>query len=143
MKTQITKLINGARNVLRNSEDPKYLSANRATSHIGYAGSPASLREEVSKAVSAENGETINVMVKNIELVLSRRSSLRGKTVTYTCSLSEKQYYAITGFVLTKPWKNEQTYLFSLYPNMTCELRRIGRRNSVYNYIDESFVVIL
>ena len=143
MKTQITNLINGMKNVVRDEQHEKYLNAKPATSHIGYAGSEN--RAEIAQRVFAENGETLNIMLSGVELQLHLAKSTTGKTLWYTCELSEE---IANQFMFTNG--NSRSYTLIIDSNMTVCINKFVRRNerakwrfSYYQYIDEAFITIL
>ena len=147
MKTQINQLINGSKNIIRNEEDPKYLTAKRATSHVGYAGSNRDYRNEIAARVYAENGDTLNIVVRGISLTLNISRSLSGKSWTWSCELTEDQYKALGG------WHTDGTlkkYELAIYQDCEVCLYSFTRkseaaqwRQSWMEYLDESFVEIL
>lgn len=148
MKTQITNLINGAKNVIRNMEDAKYMTAKPATSHIGYAGTNRDERNEIAAKVYEENGETLNITAKGIALTLSIHRSTTGKTWSWGCHLTEEQYVSLGGQYTEGTLKS-----YSLEVLMSCEvvLYSFTRRSEAaqwrgagpMTYLDESFIQIL
>lgn len=142
--TQIGKLINGCKNVIRDENNEKYINAPQATSHVGFAGSGA-VRSEVAAAVFSENGETMDVKLCGHPLTLTRHSSVSGKTQWYSCELSEE---LASMFVSTDG--NERIYSLIIYEDCTVEVQKFVRKNdrcqwrlSWHQYIDESFIEIL
>lgn len=145
MKTQIKNLINGAKNVIRKTNDEKYINAHQATSHVGYAGTNRDFRAEVATKVFAENGDTMRILLDGVEIELKRFTTTTGKTSTYRADISEdiaKKYVNTDG--------NMRDYSLSLMNDCTIILDKWVRRNercewrhSMYQFIDESFVEIL
>ena len=143
-KTQISKLINGCKNVIRDEKNEKYLNAPKATSHNGYAGSGA-VRSEIAAAVFAENGDTMSVTLCGYPITLTRHSSVSRKTQWYSCELSED---IASQFVCTDG--KERSYSLTIYGDCTVEVAKFVRKNercqwrqSWRQYIDESFIEIL
>lgn len=148
MKTQITNLINGAKNVIRNMEDAKYMTAMPATSHNGYAGTNRDERNEIAAKVYEENGDMLNINAKGIALTLPIHRSTTGKTWSWGCPLTEEQYVALGGQYTEGTLKS-----YSLEVLMSCEvvLYSFTRRSEAaqwrsvgpMTYLDESFIQIL
>lgn len=74
MKTQINTLVNGT---------------------TGIVGTDYATRKEVSEKVLAENGDTLRIEIKGIELELQRSCSCSGKSWQWSCDLTEEQYLTI------------------------------------------------
>lgn len=150
MKTQISNLINGAMNVIRDEEHEKYLTATQATSHVGYAGTNDKERQEISARVYYENGDTLHVNVCGIELTLQIHKSLSGKSWYWSVSLTEKQFQQICCHTSIGVGKYLHSYVLEI--NYDCRVyvqtfnrkneRRIWREGYTH-YIDEAFVTIL
>ena len=148
MKTQITNLINGAKNVIRNMEDAKYMTAKPATSHNGYAGTNRDERNEIAAKVYAENGDALNITAKGIALTLPIHRSTTGKSWSWNCDLTEEQYTALGGTYTEGTLKS-----YALTMTMSCEviLRSFTRKTEAaqwrevgpMTYLDESFIQIL
>lgn len=147
MKTQIDQLINGSKNIIRNLEDTKYLTAKQATSHIGYAGTNREQRNEIAYRVYAENGDTLNIIARGINLTLNISRSLSGKSWSWSCELTEDQYKALGG------WHTDGTLKsYSLTITGDCEVilysftrksEAAQWRQSWMEYLDESYITIL
>lgn len=88
MKTQITDLINGTRDIRRDLSNPKYIDCPKATSHIGYVGTNFKLRAEIAEKVIAENPDGMDVEMFGKKFHLSRSSSLSGKTVWFSTEIT-------------------------------------------------------
>ena len=148
MKTQISNLINGCKEVIRNMEDAKYMTAKPATSHIGYAGTNREERNEVAAKVYEENGDTLNITAKGIAITLPIHRSTTGKSWSWSCPLTEEQYVALGGQYTGGTLKS-----YSLEVLMSCEvvLSSFTRRSEAaqwrsvepITYLDESFIQIL
>lgn len=77
MKTQISNLINGSENTVRNLSAEKYL-----TNPIGFytgkpnvpqfGGTPSKTRNEIAQKVSAENPEELSIEANGMRLTLNR-----------------------------------------------------------------------
>lgn len=145
MKTQIKSLINGAKNVIRKTDDEKYINAHQATSHVGYAGTNRDFRAEVATKVFAENGETMRILLDGVGLELKRFTTTTGKTSTYRADISEeiaKKYVNTNG--------KERSYEVLMHSDCTMTINKYVRKNercnwrhSMWQDIDESFVEIL
>lgn len=75
MKTQINNLVSGT---------------------TGIVGTSYAIRHEISKRVLEENGDTLRVNVKGVELELHRSCSCSGKSWWWTTQLTKEQYMTIT-----------------------------------------------
>lgn len=148
MKTQITNLINGAWNVIRNMDDPKYLTAKPATSHNGYAGTNRAERNKIADKVYEENGDTLNITAKGIALTLQIRRSNSGKSWYWIGTLTEDQYKALGGRYTEGKYK-----CYNIVVLMSCEVVLYSFTRSSENAqwrsvglmtdLDESFIQIL
>lgn len=152
MKTQIKRFINGARDVVRNEDDPKYQSAARSTSHAGPSGSSWRERFAVGEKVFAENGETMPVDVRGVKLNLKLGKSVCAKTKWYSAEISEKQANAIVGIPANYKWftVGEGKWYFKISDDLYCSVYARSRRSPgadwrlrPHHFIDESFVTIL
>lgn len=74
MKTQINTLVSGT---------------------TGIVGTSSAIRKEISEKVLAENGDTLRVIVKGVELELQRSCSCSGKSWWWSAELTEEQHLAI------------------------------------------------
>lgn len=75
MKTQINHLISGT---------------------TGIVGTSTAIRQEVGKKVLEENGDTLRIMIKGVELEMHRSCSCSGKSWWWTAELTAEQYAIIT-----------------------------------------------
>ena len=129
MKTQISHLINGQKDVVRDLNHPKYNNASPATSHVGYAGSSHEEREEIANKVFDTNPHVLTVNVKGVVLNLHPYSSLSGKTRYYSASLTESEFMTILDLE-HKPFnKHEGGYSLEVSCDMTVKLNKFSRRN--------------
>lgn len=145
MKTQISNLINGMKNVIRKEEDAKYLTAKQATSHVGYAGTNREERNRISEMVYSENSEIMNIEINGEKITLNRKSSTTGKTIWYSAEVSEdfaRKFVNTDGRL--------RSYLLEITPSCEVVIYKHVRGNerqqwrlSYTQYIDESFVTIL
>lgn len=149
MKTQISHLINGAKNVIRDENHKKYTTAKQATSHIGYAGSNYNKRQEIAARVHCENGDNLRINIRGVELTLELNHSTTGKTWWYECALTQDQYSQICQ---TSLGIGANINEYHLYISSSCfvEVRsfhavREGQtlKQGYSPYIDEAFVTIL
>ncbi len=149
MKTQISNLINGARNVIRDEAHEKYKYAKQATSHVGYAGANDNERQEIGACVYAENGDTLHVNVRGVELTLQIHKSMSGKSWYWSAYLTDEQYQQICP---TPIGVGDNLHFYELGVNSDCRVyiqifnrrneRQIWREGYTHN-IDEAFVTIL
>lgn len=149
MKTQISTLINGQKNVIRDESNTKYANAPIATSHIGYAGTNAAIREEVANKVFAENSELINIEAIGKQFTLKKCSTLSGKTNWYETKITAEDFLLLSGYK-TLPYKAETEYTLKIEADMkvciTLHSRKNERAQWRYRstiYIGEEFVKIL
>lgn len=149
MKTQISNLINGARQIRRDLSHSKYINAAKATSHIGYAGTNRKIRQEIADRVIAENPDGMDIEMFGTQFHLDRSSSLSGKTISYSTEISIEDFMLLSGYV-EKPFKNEGSFFLTFNNDMTVEIQKLSRYgvNAQWKYrghvnIDEAFVKIL
>lgn len=145
MKTQIKSLINGAKYVIRKTDDAKYINAPKATSHVGYAGTNRDIRAEIAHKVFAENGETMTILLEGVKIEMKRYTTTTGKTSSYSAYIPEeiaKKYVTTYG--------NERSYEVLMNFDCTMTINKYVRKNERCNWrhtmwqdIDESFVEIL
>lgn len=150
MKTQISHLINGAMNVIRYEAHEKYTTANKDTSsYMGYVGSNCNERQEIATRVHSENGDTLRINIRGVELTLEFNHSTTGKTWWYECALTQDQYSQICQTSLGIGTKiNEYHLNISMYCLVEVRSFHAGREGrplklGYSQYIDEAFVTIL
>lgn len=150
MKTQITNLINGAKNVIRDEKNAKYLNAEPATSHTGFAGTCSSVRMNTAARVYNENGESLHVVVRGVELVLPIHKSVSGKSWIWGAELTEEQFNTICGFSFGVSDKAINKYTLIVNGDCTVRVEVSHRQNERQNWkagyiynLDEAFVTIL
>lgn len=138
MKTQITNIINGSKNVRILESAEKYINAKRSTSHNGYAGTSYTVKEDTFKKVLEENGESLRIELFGEELTLKLGQSLSGKSKWYYAPISESQYMKYTGS--KDGLKTTQENCPEIKINEYCDVVIANGMN--YSYIDSSFVTI-
>ena len=87
MKTQIQGIINGAKNVIRMENHPKYINA-KVNSYGNFVGTAIDECNAVGKKIFAENGDEMRANIRGVELTLHRHSSTTGKTSWFSSELS-------------------------------------------------------
>lgn len=149
MKTQISSLINGQKNVIRDESNPKYINAPMATSHIGYAGTNAAIRKEVAYKVLSENPTCLNIESRGKQFNLERKSTLSGKTCWYEASITADDFLLLSGRK-TVPYANETDYSLRIDADMKVGIILCTRSNERAQwryratvYIGEEFINIL
>ena len=149
MKTQISNLINGAKQIHRDLSHSKYINATAATSHIGYAGTNRSLRQEIADKVIAENPDGMDIEISGRKFHLNRFSSLSGKTIWFSTEISLEDFMLLSGYAET-PFKNEDSFILTFNNDMTVDIQMFSRRNSLSQWkhrgnvgVGEEFVTIL
>ena len=148
-KTQINQLINGQKAVIRDENNPKYINAPMATSHNDYAGTNASIREEIANNVFSENPELINIDARGKHFTLKKCSTLSGKTSWYETSITADDFLLLTGHC-GLPYRGETTYTLRIEADMKVCIVLCTRRNERAQwryrstiYIGEEFITIL
>lgn len=101
MKTQISSLINGSENTIRNLSAEKY-----ANNPIGVydgkgnvpqnGGTPTNERMAIAKAVDDENPTNMHILANGVGLTLGRINSVSGKSWRWETQLTKEQYEEIT-----------------------------------------------
>lgn len=149
MKTQIENLINGAKKVIRDNGHKKYISAKSSTSHEGYAGSSYELRNEIARRVYEENGDTLHVIVRGVELTLDLSKSGSGNPLYWCAEITEEQYRNICPTSIGVGAKLS-CYLLMINYDCTVNIQTFHRSNDRQSWklgythnIDEAFVKIL
>ena len=148
-KTQINQLINGQKTVIRDENNPKYINAPMSTSHNGYAGTNASIREEIANKVFAENPELINIGARGKHFTLKKCSTLSGKTSWYEKSITADDFLFLSGYKML-PYTAETEYTLKVETDMKVCITLVTRRNERAQwryrstiYIGEEFITIL
>lgn len=143
MKTQISSLINGRANVVRDISCEKYAGVDELV------GSSTEERAEITRKVIEENPDGMDIEVKGVRLHLDRYASCSGKTVWYKANLTREQYISIAGNDF--PDNRLQWYAaIDIAMDMRVSVMRFSRRNERATWrqkqsiiLDESFVKIL
>ena len=148
-KAQINQLINGQKTVIRDENNPKYINAPMATSHNGYAGTNASIREEIANNVFAENPELINIDARGKHFTLKKCSTLSGKTSWYETSITADDFLLLSGYKML-PYMAETEYALKIEADMKVCITLLTRRNERAQwryrttiYIGEEFITIV
>ena len=143
MKTQISSLINGRANVVRDISCEKYAGMD------DIAGTNSAIREEIARKVLEENPDGMDVEVKGVRLHLGRYASCSGKTIWYNAEITREQYIAITGHDFPDR-RLEWCAYFDIDMGMIPRVTRFSRRNERATWkqkqdivLDEAFVTIL
>lgn len=152
MKTQIYDFINGSKNVIRDLNASKYAECPAGTS-AEFAGTVASERAAIAEAVKLENPETLRVNVRGVELLLQAdRAKTSGRIIGYFSDITPAQWCAITGrgAEYLEIYKSETSFCFRINADMTAEALIFARKSPAamwrtrkYEFIDESFIIIL
>lgn len=150
MKTQISSLINGSKNVRRDLNNNKYKNAKKSTSHIGYAGSNHVERITIGQQVLIENATEMIISVFGETILLNRVNSLSGKTSSYIADLSENQFIKLSGYSSNPITNYQSKFSLTINEDMTVAINIFARKTEgsqwkqrMYLYIDESFITIL
>lgn len=148
-KAQINQLINGQKTVIRDENNPKYINAPMATSHNGYAGTNASIREEIANNVFAENPELIKIDARGKHFTLKKCSTLSGKTSWYETSITADDFLLLSGYKML-PYMAETEYALKIEADMKVCITLLTRRNERAQwryrttiYIGEEFITIV
>ena len=151
-KTQINQLINGQKTVIRDENSPKYIQVHQcAYVHIanGYAGTNASIREEIANKVFSENPELINIDARGKHFTLKKCSTLSGKTSWYETSITADDFLLLSGYKML-PYTAETEYTLKVETDMKVCITLVTRRNERAQwryrstiYIGEEFITIL
>lgn len=149
MKTQISDLINGAKQIHRDLSHSKYINATASTSHIGYAGTNRSLRQEIADKVIAENPDGMDIEISGRKFHLDRSSSLSGKTIWFSTEISLEDFMLLSGYA-APPFKSEESFILTFNNDMTVDIQMFSRRNNLSQWkhrgnvsVGEEFVTIL
>ena len=148
-KTQISILINGQKTVIRDENNPKYTNAPMSTSHNSYAGTNASIREEIANKVFAENPKLINICVRGKHFTLKKHSTLSGKTSWYETIITSDDFLLLSDYNML-PYTAETEYTLKIEADMKVCITLVTRRNEKSQwryrttiYIGEEFITII
>lgn len=147
MKTQISTLINGSSNTIRNINAAKY-AYNIIGTHNGSSNTPAmggthtNEREAIAAAVAAENPESMNIKANGVVLNLTRHSSTSGKTWTWDADITAEQYSQIAGMA-APTWKAGASYSIQILKDCTVALYAASGKKGFSVTLGEEFIEIL
>lgn len=149
MKTQISGLINGHKDVIRDESHPKYNDARKAQNHDGPVGSTDAERYETAQKVFAENPDFLKISIRGKEYLLEREYSTTGKTSWYCRELSPSEFLDITGYAEI-PYTWECSFMLFIQGDTTVEIQSCVRKSERAQwkprqrwYIGEELVEIL
>lgn len=91
MKTQISNLRSGSKNQLLN-ENVDYSKLNKATSHVGHAGSSNAECGLIWEKIKSENPTELKVSIFGKELILNGNWSVSGKSVSFFTTLTDGEF---------------------------------------------------
>lgn len=150
MKTQISALINGSENTIRNISSEKYIqnpigffSGKQNVPQFG--GTSAVERKRISKIVSDENPGSLLILANGVELLLPRHNSASGKSWRWEEAISAEQFTKITGKDAPE-WVHvgaKNQYGIVIYDNCTVEVFATSGRKGVNFVLGEEFIEIL
>lgn len=147
MKTQISNLINGSSNTIRNINAAKYAD-NIIGTHNGQpntpalGGTPTKEREAIAAAVAVENPESMSIKANGVVLNLTRHSSTSGKTWTWDADITGEQYAQIAGMA-APTWKSGASYSIQILKDCTVALYATSGKKGFSVTLGEEFIEIL
>lgn len=144
-KQQISNLINGEKRTIRRENHEKYLTANAATSHVGYAGTNGVERARIAEIVAEQNPGMMTVEICGHVVTLTRRTTKSGKSWWWQAEIPEElaNHFMFTDGILKA---------YTLFVNGDCTVeimkcvRKTERQQWRYSYrqpIGEEFITIL
>ena len=142
MKTQIESLINGEKRIIRDASHSKYLTAKKASSHEGYAGTNRNERMAIANQVIKENPDNLVIEVKGKRYKLDKVPDM------YVSDITAEDFTIITG---NKPlFEYEATFQLVITESMKVYIDMLTRKDNTKPfvqrgtvYIDEAFVTII
>lgn len=150
MKTQISSLINGSENTVRNLAAEKYkanpigfYSCKNNVPQFG--GTAIKERKEIAEKVSAENPNAINIIVNGIPLSLSRYNSVSGKTWRWETEITPEQYGAIVGKE-APAWNHKgakNSYGIIINGDCTVEVYATSGKKGFNTVVGEEYITVL
>lgn len=150
MKTQISSLIDGRKDVRIDQSNEKYTNAPKATSHLGYAGTNSKARHEIAERVIAENPDGLHIAAFGKEYFLNKKTSTTGKTVWFAAELSAEDFALFAGYMPEFKEGVEISYSINIsmemYVDVYCHTRNNERsqwRQRRNEYIGTEFITIL
>lgn len=151
MKTQISSLIDGRKDVRIDPTNEKYINAPKATSHTGFGGTNSRIRQEVGERVIMENPDGLHILAFGKEFFLDKKTSTTGKTVWFAAELSAEDFALFAGYM--PEFKKEGVEIsysinisMDMYVDVYCHTRNNERsqwRQRRDEYIGSEFITIL
>lgn len=150
MKTQISGLINGSENAIRNLSAEKY-----ANNPIGFydgksnvpqnGGTPTAERTAIARAVAEENPSDMHIIVNGIELTLGRINSASGKSWRWEAQITAGQYESIVNEAAPEWTHKNARNEYSLVVNDNCMVSVLASsgKKGVCRILGEEFIEIL
>lgn len=148
MKTQISNLIDGGK-VKRMMEHPKYAGYKLHNGNfIDLAGTNHIDRAEIAEKVKNEN-ENLVIELLGHRYELQRQASCSGKTIWWSCEISEGDFFELTehGGIVEN---YEKQYTLTISGDMFCTIASYARKNAncqwkerTYTKIDTAYITIL
>lgn len=150
MKTQIQDIINGAKNVIRMENHPKYSNA-KVNSYGNFVGTAIDECNAIGKKIFAENGDEMHANIRGVELTLHRHSSTTGKTSWYSSELTPDEAAIIyTGNKFEWPTEMKfKSFDITIRDDCTVTITRYGKKSEgatwkarEWSGLDGAFVTI-
>lgn len=148
MKTQVSDIIDGSRNVVRGLLHPKYAVA-RDNYGFAIGGTDYETRKSIWERVSEENPEYIDLRIRGERVYhLKRHTSTTGKSSWYSTEITDMDYTFITDMV--NPFTFEASFTLYLTEDLTVYVSKSTRKtpNSQWkhrgnDHIGTEFVEVL
>ena len=150
MKTQISNLVNGSENTLRNLAAEKYV-----TNPVGFfngknntpqkGGSTSEARKEIANKVEMENPSDMHIIANGIDLTLTRHNSLSGKSWRWEADITAEQYAAITRTVAPE-WTHkgaDNRYGLIIHGDCSVEVWASSGKKGFFRILGEEFIEII
>lgn len=151
MKTQISNLINGSENTIRDLSAEKYIS-NPIGLYCGKhnvpknGGTPTPERLAIANAVSAENPAEMRIVARGINLTLTRHNSISGKSWSWQAEITPEQYKTLTGEE-APAWTHKNAvnhYALIVHGSCTVEVEaNDGGKKGYFRALGEEFIEII
>lgn len=149
MKTQISNLINGSEFTIRDLSVQKYKD-NPIGAFCGkhnvpeLGGTPTAERNVIAEKVALENPAEMRVRIKGIELILSRYTSISGKSWRWYAEVTPEQFKVIAGCLPVWTHKGAKNiYKIVLQQGCTVLADATSGKKDYSRIIGEEFVEIL
>ena len=150
MKTQISSLIDGRKDVRIDPTNEKYINAPKASSHTGFGGTNSKIRQEIGERVIAENPDGLRIKAFGKEFFLGKKTSTTGKTVWFAAELSAEDFALFAGYMPEFKEGVEISYFINIsmdmYVDVYCQTRNNERsqwRQRRDEYVGSEFITIL